>query len=230
VLFLCFTPQKIFLIKLLLFEIRFFSHKLLVRNQFVFISNQTIKMSFFFINLLTKKSTNVNVLNTLSLTNSSLQEMPPRDSKTNFMILRFQMKCNTKEMFSSHHKIVHSSYGLMVAWIFSMIYKIFHKLWPLHRTCIVTYSLVFNVIIALCMCCLHTSLKEENERNKWTWLYLEYIEVMDKFGLSSHVSIRDKQNQFVVLFYFSRTINVLFSLAWLEWQNLLWMLKLQSNT
>jgi hypothetical protein len=71
-------------------------------------------MSFFVTNLLIKKSTNVSVLNTMSLTKSSLQEMPPRDSKTNFMIL-FQTEYNTKEMFSSHPKIVPSNYGLMVS-------------------------------------------------------------------------------------------------------------------
>lgn len=78
----------------------------------------------------------MNVFNAMSSTNSSLQEMPPRDSKTNFTILRFQTKCNTKEMFSSHPKIVPSSNGLMVLSILSIIYKILYKFWPHHRTCI----------------------------------------------------------------------------------------------
>lgn len=147
----------------------------------------------------------------MSLTNSSLQEMPPRDSKTNFKILRFQTKSNKKEMFSSHPKIVPSSYALMISWIFLMIYKIFYKCWPLHRTCICYLFIGFQC--HHCMCCWHTSLEEENERNKWTWLYLEYIYVMDKFGLSRQVLIRDKQNQIcdVVLFLYDNQCIIFFS-------------------
>jgi hypothetical protein len=159
------------LIKLLLFEIRFFFHKFLVRNQFVLSQIKQTKCRSFSLIYLFKNSTNVNVLNTINLTNSSLQEMLIRDSKTNFMVLRFQTKCNTKEMFSSHPKIVPSSYGLMVSWIFSMIYKILYKFWPLHRTYICYLFIGFQCH----HCSLHTSLEEENERNKWTWLYLEYI-------------------------------------------------------
>ncbi len=200
---------------------------MLVRNQFVLSQFKQAKCHSFSLIYLLKKNTNVNVLNTLNLTNSSWQEMPPRDSKTNFMILRFQMKCNTKHHISKLCLLV------MVLWYlesFQWFTKYFISFDPFIGLAFVTHSSVFNVIIALGMCYLHTPLEEENERNKWTWLYLEYIEVMDIFGRSSHVLIRDKQNQFVMLCYFSTTINILFSLTWLRWQNLLWMLKLQSNT